>query len=291
MPSAGTQPPLNPTVEEDREDSTGGVENRNFNNNQNPISWSELCAQHEEMLSSHLHVLNAVRGNVTTDSGAFQMATSMARKTDKLVTQFKVLKKQIMTNRPLSDVPGKSSTESSNGGHSTSTPSGHAANPRKRRGRPSENNSETDKEATKGNAHCVVTGSQKRKRLDLAIAGDEEDVRRATPVSAETEDISEEVQRRLEIKEEQRRKRDLKSTKEKRKRLSSDSAGGGSSPASASKARKRSKVGMSVDQTITVPWEDHGRKRAETNDDEGPSESTEVRREAKRRKETMSMAS
>lgn len=58
--------------------------------------------------------------------------------------------------------------------------------------------------------------SQKRKRVE--ILGNDEDLRNTTPVSAETEDISEEVQRRLLIKEEQRKKRSAKPEKRKRDR-------------------------------------------------------------------------
>lgn len=58
--------------------------------------------------------------------------------------------------------------------------------------------------------------AQKRKRVE--IPGNDEDLRNTTPVSAETEDISEEVQRRLLIKEEQRKKRNAMPEKRKRDR-------------------------------------------------------------------------
>jgi hypothetical protein len=61
------------------------------------------------------------------------------------------------------------------------------------------------------------------------------------PVSLETEDISDEVQRRLKIKEEQRRKRDAKPEKRKRDRDSLASNASTSSLAS-SKPRKRYKL-------------------------------------------------
>ena len=85
--------------------------------------------------------------------------------------------------------------------------------------------------------------SQKRKRLDSILPGNHEDMRSVTPVSIETEDISEEVQRRLEIKEEQRKKRGS-STSEKRKRnrdslASNDSTLSSSGGASRPKKRRR----------------------------------------------------
>lgn len=58
--------------------------------------------------------------------------------------------------------------------------------------------------------------SQKRKRLDLIPQNNEDDAQAETPESAQTEDISEEVQRRLEIKEQQRRKRNSRPEKRKR---------------------------------------------------------------------------
>ena len=98
---------------------------------------------------------------------------------------------------------------------------------------------------------------QKRKRLDMMMAGGDEDVRNVTPVALETEDISEEVQRRLEIKEEQRRKRSSKP--EKRKRDSMASTGSTSSPGIA-KPKKKTKTESSQDGNIDVPW-DTGRKK------------------------------
>lgn len=85
--------------------------------------------------------------------------------------------------------------------------------------------------------------SQKRKRLDLILSGKNEDAQSLTPESIETEDISEEVQRRLEIKEEQRKKRGS-STSEKRKRnrdslASNDSTLSSSGGASRPKKRRR----------------------------------------------------
>lgn len=67
----------------------------------------------------------------------------------------------------------------------------------------------------------TTASTSKRKRTDRSRPDDDEDVRHVTPVSMETEDISEEVNRRLRIKEERRKKKDSKP--EKRKRESFDS--------------------------------------------------------------------
>lgn len=80
----------------------------------------------------------------------------------------------------------------------------------------------------------------KRKRLDAVVSGDDEDVRNVTPVSAETEDISEEVERRLAIKDEKRKKRG--SQLEKRKRESLASNGSTSSVGTTTKPKKRRRV-------------------------------------------------
>lgn len=79
----------------------------------------------------------------------------------------------------------------------------------------------------------------------MAMPGADQDVRDVMPVSLETEDISDEVQRRLKIKEEQRRKRDAKPEKRKRDRDSLASNVSTSSLAS-SKPRKRYKLSEQV---------------------------------------------
>lgn len=82
----------------------------------------------------------------------------------------------------------------------------------------------------------------KRKRTDVVIPGADEDVQGAIPVSLETEDISDEVQRRLEIKEDQRRKRDSKPEKRKRER---DSLASTTSTSSRGSMKPRKKFKMS----------------------------------------------
>lgn len=104
---------------------------------------------------------------------------------------------------------------------------------------------------------------QKRKRVDATLPGDDESVRNVTPVSMETEDISEEVQRRLKIKEEKRKKRNAKP--EKRKRDSLASNGSTSSPGTTSKPRKKAKVAAADagggDTTLGATENDSSRTR------------------------------
>lgn len=94
--------------------------------------------------------------------------------------------------------------------------------------------------------------ASKRKREALSFPGADEDVRSIIPVSLETEDISAEVQRRLQIMEERRRKKESEQQPEKRKRESvasnesfSSSGGGGGSSSSRPKKR-RARLGMAT---------------------------------------------
>jgi hypothetical protein len=100
--------------------------------------------------------------------------------------------------------------------------------------------------------HTGVVQYHKRKRTDMIIPGNDEDVRTVTSVTLDTEDISGEVQRRLKIQEEQRRKRNAKP--EKRKRDSMVSTGSTSSPGAVSTPKKKAKLGTSLDNTVDVPW-------------------------------------
>jgi len=106
---------------------------------------------------------------------------------------------------------GKQSTSQVDDVDSTTTPSGSNPQLRKKRARSGDSN-ENGAESSR----LQDSRSQKRKRVE--IPGNDEDLRNTTPVSAETEDISEEVQRRLEIKAEQRKRRDAKPEKRKRDR-------------------------------------------------------------------------
>jgi hypothetical protein len=88
----------------------------------------------------------------------------------------------------------------------------------------------------------------KRKRVDAAIPGHNEDVLNSMPVAMETEDISDEVQRRLKIKDEQRQKRDFKTEKRKRDRDSLASNASASSLGNTTKPRKKFKLSEQVNR-------------------------------------------
>lgn len=71
-------------------------------------------------------------------------------------------------------------------------------------------------------AECLRARKRKRKERVVPVVSD--DVTSATPVSLETEDISDEVRRRLQLKEERRRKRDARAEKRKRESLLSNAS-------------------------------------------------------------------
>ena len=100
-----------------------------------------------------------------------------------------------------------------------------------------------ENEATNMTTDSAQENFSQKKRLRSILSSNNEDMRNVTPVSIETEDISEEVQRRLEIKEEQRKKRGS-STSAKRKRnrdslASNDSTSSSFGGASRPKKRRR----------------------------------------------------
>ncbi|PLB51197.1 hypothetical protein P170DRAFT_436271 [Aspergillus steynii IBT 23096] len=245
MAPVRTQPSLNPTVEDVNEDMGHGADPGDPGGNGKQLSWPEIFARHESVLSSHLDMLCSVKGNVTSDADMFRMVTTMAEKTNKLMTQFKVMKSQLQkpkhnaftlaqdkTTSFSSDTPLSTSTSS----HDASSRSSHSKERKKRPGKDESNTVNDD------DFPAEMLRSQKRKRVDVTLPGNDENVRNVTPVSMETEDISEEVQRRLKIKEEKRKKRNAKP--EKRKRDSLASNGSTSSPGATSKPRKKAKIAI-----------------------------------------------
>lgn len=123
-----------------------------------------------------------------------------------------------------------------------------------KRARPDQNTVNPDPEAPE---HSTVSIS-KRKRTDRSIPGADEDVKNVTPVSMETEDISEEVNRRLKIKEEMRKKKDSKPEKRKRDSLASNES---TSPRGTVKPKaKRVKV-KSADEENKEGAENYAKKR------------------------------
>ncbi|KOC18523.1 hypothetical protein AFLA70_3g008540 [Aspergillus flavus AF70] len=263
MSQTNDRPSLNPTVEEEDEEIDTEPPTTETTAPRNRISWPEICAQHESVLSSHIEMLNMVRDNVSTGD-ALQMVAGMIEKTNRLMTQFRVVKKQLISKTETFEKSSEKPTATANEYRTTSTSSSRDSSKRRRsssKERRKRYRVETDSmDVESESIDTMPVGAvqyPKRKRLDMMMAGGDEDVRNVTPVALETEDISEEVQRRLEIKEEQRRKRSSKP--EKRKRDSMASTGSTSSPGIA-KPKKKTKTESSQDGNIDVPW-DTGRKK------------------------------
>ncbi|KAB8208693.1 hypothetical protein BDV34DRAFT_190037 [Aspergillus parasiticus] len=263
MSQTDDRPSLNPTVEEESEEIHTEPPTTETTAPRNRLSWPEICAQHESVLFSHIEMLNVVRNNVS-NGDALQMVAGMIEKTNRLMTQFRVVKKQLISKTGNLEKSSEKPTATANEYRTTSTSSSrdsskrrrNASKERRKRYRVESDSMEVESESI----DTLPVGAvqyQKRKRLDMMMPGGDEDVRNVTPVALETEDISEEVQRRLEIKEEQRRKRSSKP--EKRKRDSMASTGSTSSPGIA-KPKKKTKIESSQDSNIDVPWET-GRKK------------------------------
>ncbi|KAL4787978.1 hypothetical protein BJX76DRAFT_353772 [Aspergillus varians] len=229
--------PLNPTVEEVPDEPA------NSNASSAPgfrFSWPQICTQHDSVLSSHLDMLQALKDQVSADPSASRVISTMIERTNKLVIQFAGVKKRIVPRIAR----GFDSTRASSDGNdfSRTTPSRtEDITARKRSKRQRLSNSEMESEAESREPVLEVQRS-KRKRMDVAIPGADEDVQTIMPVSLETEDISDEVQRRLEIKEDQRHKRDSKPDKRKRDR---DSLASNTSSSSIGNLKPRKKFKLS----------------------------------------------
>ncbi|GIJ89337.1 hypothetical protein Asppvi_008275 [Aspergillus pseudoviridinutans] len=274
MPSSNPQHPLNPFVEDVSDEGNGNHKSKSFDAQRKLFSWSEICNQHESVLLSHLEMLNGVKSQVAGDGESFRLVSSMAEKTNKLVMQFRVIKKQLMNSKsgpdfsrnlgrqkgfdkdeapnPFGGVP---EAVGSGNGHSVSDSSRSNGSKERERGGKRHKRARVDEDADEdvdvmqaevqlmqaqeGRAYAAISRSSKRKRLDLAIPGAEQEVADVMPVALETEDISEEVQRRLKIKEERRKKRDAKPEKRKRDSLASNGSASASSPGGVARHRKK----------------------------------------------------
>ncbi|KAE8150699.1 hypothetical protein BDV25DRAFT_153996 [Aspergillus avenaceus] len=163
-------------------------------------------------MSSHIRMLNMVQKGVTRDDATFNLVSTMIEKTNRMITQFGVLKKQLQES---------------------------SGNDWRRKSRSTDSRKRSRVESMDVESDVPVGAVQKpkRQRSDMLVPGHDEDVRNVTPVALETEDISEEVQRRLEIKEEKRQKREPKPRK--RTRDSMESAGSPSSAGMTTMSRKK----------------------------------------------------
>ncbi|KAL3467776.1 hypothetical protein BJX64DRAFT_247441 [Aspergillus heterothallicus] len=254
MPPFHTRPPLNPTVEETR-DETDTSTSYDAAPSELGVSWPELCTQHESVLSSHIRTLQALQGRLQTlsDREGVKLISSMLGRTSKLCVQFEAVRKHIVPRIhggvSTSSHTSRTSTGDAYSSWSSSKQEDLTASKRRKRARRS-NDHEMEPEVREQLLQGAIVQPQrsKRKRLDLVIPGDNEDVRNAIPVALETEDISDEVQRRLEIKEEQRRRRETEAKPEKRKRErgSLTSNGSVSSLSLGMKPRKKFKLGERI---------------------------------------------
>ncbi|PYI34006.1 hypothetical protein BP00DRAFT_468261 [Aspergillus indologenus CBS 114.80] len=277
MPLSSHPPPsMNPSVEEVDDESRPSVGSGSGDvNAEQQLSWAEVCAQHESLLASHLALLQQVQGEVPSNGDASRLVTNMLERTKKLMMQFKIIKgkfgsRKLFQSKPwiIEDEPNfvignlnAEKTLHSNSGSDpsssrrTSDSSGNGLRARDRVKRARAEASERDEETNAAvlNAENMSTFADparhhKRKRLMKVLPGCEDDVRSITPVSIDTEDISEEVQRRLAIRDEQRKKRS-NAKAEKRKRDSMTSTGSAPSPGCPTKQpRKRIKAIESHDR-------------------------------------------
>lgn len=234
------------------------------------------------MLSSHLEMLHSARNAARDDDNVAQIISSMLEKTNRLASQFRVVRKQIVclchffiffffssscanmrTEKWWADLNSNTFTDGTynmwfvwlgNRTRSESTTPGDANSAATEK-----SNLFTGKKRARAEIEAInmttdsaqENFSQKRKRLSSILSCNNEDMRSVTPVSIETEDISEEVQRRLEIKEEQRKKRGS-STSEKRKRdrdslASNDNTSSSFGSASRPKKRRRGYGATKID--------------------------------------------
>ncbi|GJP93066.1 uncharacterized protein AlacWU_05965 [Aspergillus niger] len=236
--------------QQDKESHNGGS-GRAPETKQFQHSWPEISKQHDNMLSSHLEMLHQVKSQLHSHGEELQLVSSMVDKTKRLIAQFDILKKRVVGQ--LNTAAPESDTRSSES-MSTSSSRKDLKKEQLKRHAHHMHDSEEDGGTTAGGttaaedhdpltARSLAVHSSKRKRIDEFIPGADEDIRSFSPVSVETEDISEEVQRRLRIKEEQRKRRGTPKA-DKRKRDSLTSNGSTSSVRTATKhPRKKARVG------------------------------------------------
>ncbi|KAJ5122358.1 hypothetical protein N7448_003492 [Penicillium atrosanguineum] len=192
-----------------------------FQTNTASIPWAEIFSRHENVLSAHLEMLDSVKRHVAQDGEAFRAVSSMVNKTIQTMNQFKVVRKH-MTHARQTPTPQSTDVE--------------LTSQRKRPRTEKERDTTTTESETTWQSEVPVS---KRKR-DITSHPVAEDFHH-TSGSLETEDISEEVQRRLRIKEERRRQKDeVKPEKRKRESMVSNES---TSPDNSEHRKKRVRTG------------------------------------------------
>ncbi|KAJ5648178.1 hypothetical protein N7490_004550 [Penicillium lividum] len=233
--------------------------------NGSQLPWAEIFSRHETVLSSHLHMLKEVKGHVSDDD-AYQTVSSMLDKTMQAINQLKIVRDSTLNKQTPQNPFQSTSTESRKNAAETTTSQSTDTEPNASRKRPRTDNEKKSKASTNTNndsrsskrkrdiplqqhsvnSHWSQNNTEepnastdqtdeshtfKRKRdmpsfqqppVETQWTQDDQD-------SNETEDISAEVQRRLRIKDEMRRKKESsQSNKRKRESISADNVSPGS---------------------------------------------------------------
>ncbi|KAL1849730.1 DNA-directed DNA polymerase delta [Paecilomyces lecythidis] len=241
-----------------------------------PVAWSEIFAQHESNLTSHSHILDMVKFHVAAESDAFRTVSLMLDRTRELMEELKVMQRDFLPHSSTEKIllgaytkdlprrpsvhndrakPTNASTSSSRGASeslksqdpsrrstpsfffdSKPTPVSKPEQTKKGKKRSRRDEDEIDTE----NMEDTSSSAQKRKRTNGLVPGHDEDIKAIIPVSMETEDISDEVARRLKIREERRKNRNNNKA-EKRKRESMNSNASRGSPEAPARPKKKAK--------------------------------------------------
>ncbi|KAJ5178410.1 uncharacterized protein N7500_001109 [Penicillium coprophilum] len=229
-------PAMNPTVEDEVDNADANIKSNKGSSttNNTPVPWSEIFSRHEAVLCSHLEMLSMVKEQVASEVNGFQAVSSMVNKTVQAMNQLKVARKHMMSSKfqqlppkhnlphlfPKQQNPGidmtalGNTTPSTSSNHTQSTDTD--TNTRKKRRRVSE-----DKETVRPEPTDEMRVPKRYRDSSSQPATEQEG--EYTSTSLGTEDISAEVQRRLKIKEEQRRRKENpKPDKRKRDSLASN---------------------------------------------------------------------
>ncbi|KAJ5952755.1 uncharacterized protein N7479_011168 [Penicillium vulpinum] len=202
-----SKPAMNPTVEDEANDTNPNPKDTPTPNANETVAWSEIFSRHEAVLCSHLEMLSMVKEQIAPDLNGLQTVSSMVNKTVLAMNQLKVARKHMMSKNATPSISASSNTT-----QSTDT----EANTHKKRRRVSRD---------KDTAHPEPTDEMRapKRYRDSSSQPTPEQEEEYTSISLGTEDISAEVQRRLKIKEEQRLKRENpKADKRKRESLVSN---------------------------------------------------------------------
>ncbi|KAL1969764.1 hypothetical protein VTN77DRAFT_8317 [Rasamsonia byssochlamydoides] len=219
----------------------------------NTDSWSEMLSQHESSLSSHLDLVNTLKDRVGQDDDASQTISSIIDSAKRLIEQFAVIKKQFIAlsgNQSIQPDGGEKDVREQprrkikamksrkgpirSAGKESATGESEPLNAQNGNGRPSPSTTSSGETPgslpqklwpgqkrtwTEEDSEAPETANplQKRQRTRRSIPGADDDVKDVIPVAMQTEDISDEVERRLKLKEERRRKWNSRPEK-KRKR-------------------------------------------------------------------------